>query len=501
MANAAIYCRLSKDDMMVGDSKSIQHQKMMLTDYCKTNNIDIYDVYVDDGISGTVFERPDFQRMLKDAETGVIDTIVVKDISRFSRDDIVIKQYLQDIFYRWHIHFIGLDGTDNLNNNFLDWSSMQGFLVDWYIRDCSKKVRAVLSAKAKRGEYCKSAPYGYKKDPVNKGHLIIDEPAAEVVRRIFKEYTDGIALSAIANKLNQEGIPNPSHYKCNNYPNYKSRYSISKWTDNSIRSILRKEVYIGNTVLGQYAKQSYRTKKYEAVPREDWIRTEGTHEPIITMDIWRKVTARMANKHRASPITNHLKPLAGKVFCAQCGLAMIVRNYADLTSYYKCPNSKNGSQLCTNYKCHRMPDVHSIVLDEINKSIQQYINPESISISVSNVDRYTKQLTNIETDIDKTQGRLDRLYEDLADELITKEQYTRLKDKYTAQLQTLAAQREQVQAQIEQLQDTDHIRTLIEQYATGNITELTVNLVNDLVDTVRLGTINNGTVVAVDMIV
>lgn len=222
MSTAAIYCRLSQDDMEEGESKSITNQRNLLLDYCRTHGIEDYKIYIDDGISGMDFNRPQFQMMLKDCEAGIVDTVICKDQSRFSRDDTVIKKYLHEQFYIWGIHYIGVtDGTDNTSADFLDNSAFRGFFNEYYVRDCSRKVKAVLQAKKQRGEWATCAPYGYKKDTEKVNHLVPDTAVADIVRRIFTDYAGGKSLTQMARDLNSEGVTSPAMYKQQIYPNYK----------------------------------------------------------------------------------------------------------------------------------------------------------------------------------------------------------------------------------------------------------------------------------------
>lgn len=502
MNKTGIYCRLSKDDAEVGESKSITNQREMLIDYAEQHELNIVDIYIDDGISGMEFSRPDFQRMLHDAETGKIDTILVKDISRFSRDDVIVKQYLHERFYIWGIRFIAIDGTDNISKDFLDTTAFRAFFNEYYVRDCSRKVKAVFDAKKARGEFYKCAPYGYKKDPLDNNHLIPDDNVVPIVQRIFTEFTNGISLKQIAINLNNDEIPNPAVYKKTIYPNYRSKYTITKWTDSSIRTILHNEVYIGTTVLGKSEKKSYRQKDKTAIPREDWVRTPNTHEPIISMELWNKVNERTGKKVKANRQTKRLLPLAGKVFCHKCGRPMTRHTYTNPKYkyiYYRCTNSINGSKLCDNNKGVKVDLVDQIILDEINTAIKTYIDSDKIQVKAANTDKYTKQITKLNNTITTTQNRLDKLYEDLTDGIITKDQYKRLQDKYNTQIQDTEQQLQQVQQQLDSLNDTQHIDDIVHKYSTGNITELSNELAEDLVDNVTIGRLHNGAVVTVNL--
>lgn len=501
MSTAAIYCRLSQDDEEEGESRSITNQRELLLDYCRTHNITDYKIYIDDGISGMDFSRPQFQQMLRDCEAGVVDTVICKDQSRFSRDDTVIKKYLHEQFYIWGIHYIGVtDGTDNTSADFLDNSAFRGFFNEYYIRDCSRKVKAVLQAKKQRGEWATCAPYGYKKDTEKVNHLVPDNNVADIVRRIFADYVNGKSLTQMAKELNAEGVTSPAMYKQKIYPNYKSPHTHGKWTADGIKAILHNEVYTGTTVYGKTVKQSYRSKEIK-VPQAEWKRIPNTHEPLISQDLWEQANSRTADKStRASRKTGQIYPLSGVVKCACCGHTMYregVTAKGKQYIYYRCKQATNGSGLCSNKQAINCNSLTEVVLTEINNAIKQYLNKDSITAK-PNAEKYQKHLSTIHTQQSTINTRISNLIDLVADGTITREQFKQSQDKYNQQLQDLQEQEQQVQAQIDKLNDTAYIDNLVKQYTTGNITELSKQLVTDLIQDIKVGKLNNGTFIEVN---
>lgn len=325
--NVGIYVRLSNDDERSGESASIENQKLLLQRYVAERGWNQIDVYCDDGYSGTNFDRPGVQRMIEDAKKKRINVILVKDLSRFGRNYIEIGQYTDYLFPSIGCRFIALNnGIDTLNQG--GSNEVMGFLNlfnEFYSRDTSKKVKAVKKACAESGKFLGTyAPYGYRKSPDNKHHLLIDEDYAPIVRRIFNLRCQGKGFRAIAVILNAEGIEPPGdlYYQRKGVQDPR-RHVNHKWADATVKGIIRNEVYIGNMVQGKTGTMSYKSRKLVAKPEDEWIRAENTHEPIISKEVWKIVTELDAKKVKKRPTSKgNSSMFAGIVYCADCGFKM-----------------------------------------------------------------------------------------------------------------------------------------------------------------------------------
>ena len=289
---AAIYCRLSEEDKGKGsaenDSNSIQNQRALLTEYAHSHGWEIYEIYIDDDYSGADRSRPAFKRMLHAAEEKRFDIILCKTQSRFSRELEVVERYINRLLPQWGIRFLSLvDNADSANEDNLLLRQINGIMDEHYLAELSKNIRSVLTHRRKNGFHIGSfALYGYRKNPDRMGHLLIDEEAAAVVREVFTLFSQGYGKTAIARMLNERGIPNPTEYKRLQGIRYRQPKGKGStlWKYFAISNMLTNEIYIGNMVQGKYGSVSYKTKQNKPRPKEEWIRTEGTHEPIIEQE-------------------------------------------------------------------------------------------------------------------------------------------------------------------------------------------------------------------------
>ena len=501
---AAIYARLSVEDIEKDSdgSRSIGNQISLLKDYCAEHGYNVYDIYVDDGISGTERNRPDFQRMLKDCEEGKVDIVICKDQSRFSRDDTVIKEYLHEKFFIWHVRFIGVsDNVDSESPDFMDNSSLRGFFNEWYVRDISKKEKAANEILRKQGKYYRCAPYGYIKDPKDKHHLIPDPNTKDIVLRIFESYVGGMSLAKIAEMLNAEGIPSPTAYKKNIYPNYKSVYTDDVWSSDGIRTMLKNEAYIGNTTLGRSYKVSYRSKKKATIPKEQWVRHEGTHEPLVSKELWEMSRPRIECPARASSTTQEIPPLSGKLVCGCCGKYLVHRitgrkrkcdgEYVKY-GYYRCPDVMKGKGTCENTRQISYLTLEKAVIEAINNAINAYCDKDKLSIESMQAETMgfiTKQHKQLSDKIAKVQHRLDSIYTDKLDGLITADEYVRYREQFNTELAELGTKLSETEEKLTQLeqrrQNAEYCKSLAAKYT--NITELTRQLTEDFVDSIVIG--------------
>ncbi|MBP0974467.1 MAG: recombinase family protein, partial [Oscillospiraceae bacterium] len=317
MPKVGIYCRLSveDDDKGTDESQSIQNQKAMLRDYCIERGWEIYDIYADDGYSGIDRTRPAFNRLLRDCEQRSIDIVLCKDQSRFSRDTVVIDQYLNDKFLEWGIRFIGVaDNADTDNESYGTMRLFTSAYNEMYVKDISAKIRRTLAYKREQGQFIGSfAPYGYRIDPDDKHHLIGDPETAPVVQQIFDLYVSGEGYRHIVQALNAQGIPSPSTYKRqqgSKYVNCNAEGSNARglWTQSTVSKILTNEVYTGTLVQGKSHHISYKNKKRKKVNPSEWIRIPDTHEAIIDADTWSRTQARLQSNTRVGSRMQELSP-------------------------------------------------------------------------------------------------------------------------------------------------------------------------------------------------
>ena len=374
--NAGIYTRLSRDDERAGESVSIENQRELLTRYVHEQGWNLISTYVDDGISGTTFDRPGLNAMIADVRKGKINLIVVKDLSRFGRDYIETGKYIDVIFPSLGCRFIALnDGVDTIHKDNDMIMIFKNVMNDFYARDTSSKIKAVRQSTCKTGKYIGCyAPYGYIKDPQDTHRLIIDEPAAVVVRKIFALRCEGLGFRKIAQVLNEDGLtpPREYYYQALGQPNPCRQNHM--WNDVTIKKLLRNEVYIGHMVQNKRGHVSYKNHKSIDKPKEEWIRVKNTHEAIIDMDTWE--LARQVDQMHSHPRYNKLKQISlfgGMLYCMDCGFAMRhqteqhKRKNGSVAVYesYMCGNySRSGHTACSTHTIYLKP-LTELVLDDI----------------------------------------------------------------------------------------------------------------------------------------
>ncbi len=349
--NVGIYCRLSNDDERDGESVSIENQKLLLQNYVRQRGWNEVDVYIDDGYSGTNFNRPGVRRLIEDAKAKRINVILVKDLSRFGRNYIEFGQYTDYLFPSLGCRFIALNnGIDTMSDNgSTDVMCFLNLFNEFYSRDTSKKVKAVKRACAENGKFMGTYPaYGYRRDPLDKHHLVIDEETAPVVRRIFEMRASGMGFHAIAVALNEEGIQPPGVLYYQRKGQSDPRRVNHKWADQTVKNMVRNEVYIGNMVQGKSGTLSYKSRKLVNKSEDEWIRVEGTHEAIISRELWDTVASIGKKKVRKSAPSDGCKSIfTGLVYCADCGFKM--RNHIEKFTYKDGRPGRYSSFICGNY--------------------------------------------------------------------------------------------------------------------------------------------------------
>ena len=370
--HAALYVRLSKEDESEGLSQSITNQIALLNTFAEEHHLTVYDTYIDDGWSGTGFDRPAFQRMIRDIETRKVNMVITKDLSRLGRDYIMTGHYMERYFPEKQVRYISLlDGIDTgTESTANDITPFRAIMNDMYAKDISKKIRSVKRDKQQKGQFIGGKPvYGYRMHPTEKNKIIIDEEAAQIVKRIFSMALTGISCRQIAVQLNNEKIPSPAVYAGQNQSRI-SPYS-GLWSGERISEILKNETYIGSMVQGRSVKISYKSRKCIKQSRENWIVVEGTHEPLIDCETFRKVGLLLnSRKHTRSRTYDFL--LKGLIFCHECGYPMAVLNRKNAAGedvlYFVCRTYQRFTKagICT---CHSIKEttVTEAVIEKVKE--------------------------------------------------------------------------------------------------------------------------------------
>ena len=381
---AGLYYRLSQEDERQGESVSIDNQRTILRKYAEERGFEIHDEYIDDGISGTTFQRPEVQRLLNDAKTGVINTIIVKDLSRFGRNYIEVGQYVDYVFPAFGIRFIAIQDnvdTENRDSGAMEMMPIMNVFNEWHAANTSKKIRAVLKSNARDGKYhARKAPYGYVKSDTEKKTPIVDEEAAAVVKRIFEMRASGLSPHKIADKLNEDKIPNPSKYSFDKYGIVGKRNHFNLWAFCAVNSILRNPTYLGHMAQQRWGSVSYKNHKRYKKDESEWIVVKNTHEPIITQELWDKVreVEKSVSQGRKTK-RGYTHPLSGFLFCADCGGKMKL-NYINrdgkLYFNFNCGNHlRLGKSYCFSHFI-QAKDIEAIVLDDIQTMAQRIVLDE-----------------------------------------------------------------------------------------------------------------------------
>lgn len=444
-----LYIRISREDGDKLESESVGSQKALLQRYAEERpEMQIFEIYTDDGWSGTDFNRPAFQKMLKDAANKKINCVIVKDLSRFGRNYVEAGKYLETVFPLFGVRFIAVnDQIDSVGNP----ASVNNIIVpfkniinDEYCRDISVKVRSALDIRRRQGKFIGSfAPYGYKKDATDRNKLVIDEEAAQTVRLIFKMFIEGNSIAGIARELNAKSVPNPSEYKrqkglnCNRASKNKNS---GLWVDTTVRRILCNQLYIGNLVQKKNEVISYKIHKTRAVEASNRIVAENTHEAIVSKEDFEKARKLLSRDTRVSPKTQRLSVFAGFVKCADCGRAMQKRTVIQPNKryeYYVCSTYKKLDKTACTKHAIRADILEETVLTVLNKYINTAVNfdrlAEKVRLAQKNgafSQRLANELKAKRAELDKAQKLLLDIYPDFKSGLLSREQYLALKEKY-----------------------------------------------------------------------
>ena len=506
---AALYIRLSRDDGDKIESNSVTSQREILKEYIKLHHdIEFYDYYVDDGWSGTNFNRPGFLRMIDDINAGKVNCVIVKDLSRFCRNASEGGRYLDDIFVRLRVRFIALNnGIDTASGTMNAATQLISVGVTNVINESvaattSVNVRGTLNMNRKQGKFIGSFPtYGYLKDPDDHHKLIVDPEVAPVVQMIFDKFISGTSIVGIAKELNAMGIPNPTTYKRLKGYNYRhpaGNQNDGLWPDSSVRRILKNEMYIGNMVQGKNTTVSYKIHQCRAVPKEDWIRVNGTHQAIIDPNTFAKAQALLGRHIRKPPTQNQVHLLAGFVRCAKCGRIMsrkTNRHAYGTYHYYRCvTNTRMKSGGCTRTSI-RVDRIEDAVLTLLQTTIATCVEYEKLLEQINHSSHRKTESENLQRLLRQQQAEREMctramadLYPDWKSGILTQQEYMTIKANLNEKL-------ERLEATIQNLENT------AQQYATGvgcenaflanfrkfgTITELTRPILLELVKEIRV---------------
>ena len=497
----AIYCRLSEEDrnkqFETDDSNSIQNQKSMLLQYATEQGWELYNIYSDDDYTGADRHRPEFNRLLEDAEHRKFDIILCKTQSRFTRELELVEKYIHGLFPIWGIRFISIvDNADTANKGNKKSRQINGLVNEWYLEDMSENIRSVLTNRRVNGFHIGAfALYGYRKDPNQKGHLIIDEEAAAVVREVFTLFSQGYGKTAIARMLNDQGIPNPTEYKRLHglrYQQPKTKNS-TLWKYFAIADMLINEIYIGNMVQGKYGSVSYKTKQNKPRPKDEWYVVKGTHEPIIDIELWNRVQALISQ--RAKPFdVGTIGLFSRKARCANCGYVM--RSSKNRGKHYlQCTNHHVAKDACVG-SFISVDRLERLVIGELKRLSDEYLDKDELEQEIEFSNNLQEQKVQLLSDIviyekkiaEYSKGIRD-LYMDKVKGVISEGDYMEMSREFNKARDRLGSMLTDRQKQLSEVEEKiaagDNRRELIEQYTS--LEHLTREIVETLIDYISVG--------------
>lgn len=446
-----LYLRLSRDDERVGESMSIENQRSYLTQYIRNRGWRVTDIYSDDGYSGTNFDRPNFQRLLRDIEAEQIDTVITKDLSRLGRDQIGTAYYYQIYFPQHQVRYIAVaEGFDTSEPGAT--SALFPFLTaanDFYTADISRKVRTALSTRKKEGKFIGSSPpLGYQKDPAEKGHLIVEEQGAEIVQRIFQMYLSIGSIMGVAKALTEQGVPTPSQSKMGGI--MQNRFP-GVWSDTMVRRILTNPTYAGHLTQNRRQKLNYKLDQRINLPREAWIVVRDTHEPLVTQAEFDRVQEMVAVRSYTSDDDTSGHLLTGLAYCADCGSPMTYVKESETRTYMVCQGYRKGGRLhlCTSHSIREdavigtlQKELQNLARQLDKETLQNAVCSQTISRSPE------RQLKTAQQKLEQRNTALDQLYQDRSSGILTEEEFRTL-------LNQNRAEREKWKKLCEQIENVD----------------------------------------------
>ena len=494
----ALYCRLSQDDKQEGDSNSIINQKKILKKYALDRGYTNIQFYIDDGVSGTTFNRAGFQSMIADVEAGKVKRVIVKDMSRLGRDYLQVGMYTEIFFPEHDVHFIAVnDGVDS-NQEDNEFTPFRNIINEWYAKDTSKKIRAVKRSKGMAGEHIGShPPYGYMKNPENKKEWIIDEEAAEVVREIFRLCVGGYGPTRIAHILTERKILCPTYYALEKGGKPRTALPADKYTWNGpvVAKILDRMDYLGHTVNFKTHVKSYKVHKTIYNSPDQWKVFEGTHEAIIDKETFEIVQKIRAGKRRPTRM-GEMPMFSGLLYCADCGRKLSFHRKADEPAekhHYLCENYRSNTANCTMHYIRNVV-VERIVLENLKEVIQYVSNYEDefvrmvMDADVRQKNRELAQKKKKLIELQKRIGELDtifqRIYEDNITGKLSDERFMKMSKGYEDEQHTLQAEADKIQNELQQEEkksvDVKRFLAIVKKYT--DLTELTPEILREFVD-------------------
>ena len=498
----ALYCRLSRDDELQGDSNSIVNQKAILSKYAKENHFPNPQFFVDDGFSGANFDRPSWSELVALIEDEKVGVLIVKDMSRLGRDYLRVGLYTDVLFPEKGVRFIAIsNGIDSAQQQENDFTPFLNIINEWYCRDTSKKIRAVMKSKGEAGEHlCTNPPYGYMKDPDNKKQWIVDGEAAEVVKRIFALCLDGYGPSQIARILKEDKVITPTiHFQQTGRATRNAPPDNPyNWTSDTIADILERPEYQGHTVNFKTYKQSYKSKRTCYNPEEKWLVFENTHEAIIDADTWARVQELRKNKRRPAR-TGKTNMFSGIVRCADCGEKLYYctsKNFEARQDHFVCSTSRlKGKAVCSTHFI-RAVVLEQGVLAHMRLTIACVANHEEQFRKAMGAKQKAeakkelaakrRQLTQAERRIEELDRLFKRIYEDNANGKLSDSRFQMLADDYEQEQEELREKllrlNEEINEQEEQSENIDRFISKVRKYL--DLDELTPAVLNDMVKAV-----------------
>ena len=490
--HVALYIRLSKEDENEGPSQSVQNQESLLREFVQQHRLNVYNTYIDDGWSGTSFDRPGFQRMIGDIETKKVNMVITKDLSRLGRDYIMTGHYMERYFPEHRVRYISLlDGIDTgVDSTANDITPFRAIMNDMYAKDISKKIKSVKRDKQRKGQFIGGKPmYGYKMHPTEKNKIVIDEEAAPVVRRIFALALSGMSCRQIASSLNSDNVLSPAAYA--KLPVSKPGPYTGLWSSERISEMLQNETYIGNMVQARMVKISYKSKKCLRQSPENWVVVEGTHEPIIDPETFQKVQLLVSSrKHTRSRTYDFL--LKGLIFCHECGYPMAVLNRKNAAGedrlFFVCRTYQRFTKagVCT---CHSIKEetVNEAVLAKVREVCQAYLNPDRLRPIAKEAVENASKAASCEAEMQALQSKitalttnLDQMYMDRLNGLLSEEDFQRIYQKVKMDRTVLEDRLKSLQEQAKQPVNTEEKATaLVKQFLDSGLSsrELLVSLI------------------------
>ena len=502
----ALYIRLSReDDDDKAESYSVTSQREILKEYLKQHpDMELYDIYIDDGWSGTNFDRPDFQRMIADIKARRVTCVVVKDLSRFCRNAVDGGYYLDNVFVSLQVRFIAINNcldtfSDNMNAATRCISvGVQNVINESVAATTSVNVRGTLNVNREKGQFIGSFPtYGYAKSPDDHHQLIIDEEPAAIVRQIYAWFIAGKSIIGIAKELNERGIPNPSMYKRLKGMKYRHPAGASNdglWPDSSVRRILTNEMYIGNMVQGKNTTISYKIKKCRAIPKEEWIIVEGTHEPIIEKDTFYQAQALFNKNIRKSPTKSEVDLFSGLVRCADCHRIMNKKTNQHSYGtyhYYRCATARKMKKSACGNHTIRIDKMQHTVMVTIQKMVELAVQMSEALSKINRDPQRVKESDHLQQSLETLTSQREKeyrmqldLYPDWKSGVITQQEYLALKAKIAEKIAVLDTKIENVKKTLDAyahgIDDENAFITAFKKYE--NFTELTRGMLVELVD-------------------